>query len=166
VVRLNNATYDREKFIKNGINHIDLYFLDGSTPSEEIIEAFLETSEKEKNALAVHCKAGLGRTGSLIACYAMKHFGFPADAFIGFIRIMRPGSVLGPQQHFLNEIQDRCFKKGQIYRKAHNMNDDLCLKFESLNIPGKKVAMTKDDIDKMENGDFNQGERLNARKNK
>ena len=51
--------------------------------------------------MAIHCKAGLGRTGSLIAAYAMKHYRFPADAFIGYIRICRPGSVLGPQQQFL-----------------------------------------------------------------
>jgi len=46
-------------------------------------------------------KAGLGRTGSLIACYAMKHYRFPAAAFIGWIRICRPGSILGPQQNWL-----------------------------------------------------------------
>lgn len=53
--------------------------------------------------MAVHCKAGLGRTGCLIASYAMKHYKFPAAFFIGWIRICRPGSILGPQQHFLIE---------------------------------------------------------------
>jgi len=42
-------------------------------------------------------QAGLGRTGSLIAMYAMKHYHFPAADFIGWIRIARPGSILGPQ---------------------------------------------------------------------
>jgi cell division cycle 14 len=101
VVRLNNVTYDREKFIKNGIKHVDMYFLDGSTPPDNIVEEFLDLSEKEKHGLAVHCKAGLGRTGTLIAAYAMKHFRFPAEAFIGYIRICRPGSILGPQQQYL-----------------------------------------------------------------
>ena len=53
--------------------------------------------------MAVHCKAGLGRTGTLITCYAMKNYKIPAHAMIGWIRVCRPGSVLGPQQHFLCE---------------------------------------------------------------
>jgi len=60
------------------------------------VNEFLKISENEKGALAVHCKAGLGRTGTLIGCYAMKHFKFPAVYFIGWIRIARPGSILGP----------------------------------------------------------------------
>jgi hypothetical protein len=35
---------------------------------------FLEIAESEPGALAIHCKAGLGRTGVLICCYIMKHF--------------------------------------------------------------------------------------------
>ena len=61
-----------------------------------IQDKFLEIAEKDKSAIGVHCKAGLGRTGSLIGCYAMKHYRFPAAAFIGWIRICRPGSILGP----------------------------------------------------------------------
>lgn len=86
-----------------------MYFIDGSTPPDSIIEEFLELSEKDKNGIAIHCKAGLGRTGSLIAAYAMKHYRFPAAAFIGFIRICRPGSILGPQQQFLCVIFIRMY---------------------------------------------------------
>lgn len=81
-----------------------MYFPDGSVPSSQIVDRFLEVTENEKQCVAVHCKAGLGRTGSLIACYVMKHYQFNAADFIGWIRIARPGSILGPQQHFLLEI--------------------------------------------------------------
>ena len=73
-----------------------MYFLDGSVPPDAIIDQFLAAAEAEKGAIAVHCKAGLGRTGTLIALYIMKHLGFPPADFIGWIRIARPGSILGP----------------------------------------------------------------------
>ena len=92
---------------------MELYFLDGTTPTEEIIQKFLTAVENEKGAVAVHCKAGLGRTGSLIACYAMKWFKISAPDFIGWIRIARPGSILGPQQQFLMEMERKCFEWGQ-----------------------------------------------------
>jgi len=47
--------------------------------------------------------AGLGRTGTLIACYIMKHYKFTAAEAIAWIRICRPGSIIGPQQEFLVE---------------------------------------------------------------
>lgn len=68
--------------------------------------------EKEKGAIAVHCKAGLGRTGTLIGLYAMKHFGFPAAAFTGWIRIARPGSILGPQQNYLIQNEKKMMDMG------------------------------------------------------
>ena len=42
----------------------------------------------------------------------MKHFGFPPAAFTGWIRIARPGSILGPQQQYLITMDDRMLKAG------------------------------------------------------
>jgi cell division cycle 14 len=72
----------------------------------EIVNAFIDLVDNSKGAVAVHCKAGLGRTGTLIGCYAMKRFAFDPTAFIGWIRLARPGSVLGPQQHYLINVEE------------------------------------------------------------
>lgn len=45
VVRLNKPQYDKTIFAKNDIKHIDLYFLDGSTPPDDIVDKFLEVTE-------------------------------------------------------------------------------------------------------------------------
>ena len=118
VIRLNNDKYDKTKFTSKGIKHLDLYFLDGSAPKDHIVNKFLEECEKEKGAIAVHCKAGLGRTGSLIALYIMKHVGFPPADFIGWIRIARPGSILGPQQQYLCNMDEKMMKAGGAAKRA------------------------------------------------
>ncbi|VDM62530.1 unnamed protein product [Angiostrongylus costaricensis] len=101
VVRLNVRMYDAKKFTDAGFDHVDLFFIDGSTPSEKIVERFISVVDNAKGAVAVHCKAGLGRTGTLIACWMMKEFGLNAAECMAWLRICRPGSVIGPQQEYL-----------------------------------------------------------------
>ncbi|KAH9269313.1 hypothetical protein BASA83_008675 [Batrachochytrium salamandrivorans] len=101
IIRLNNKTYDKRKFIEAGIEHIELYFPDGTTPPDAILKRFLDICEAREGPIAVHCKAGLGRTGSLIASYIMKHYKMTACEVISFMRVLRPGSIVGPQQNYL-----------------------------------------------------------------
>lgn len=166
VVRLNNPIYEGKKFTEAGINHYDLEFEDGSCPPEEKWLKFIQVAEKE-SCLAVHCKAGLGRTGSMIGLYIMKHYRFPADAFIGWIRICRPGSILGPQQKWLNIMQEKMFTMCSSSPIYANLSDDiksLSKLLSSLSISEHKMDATEKEI--FEKGQQGQGDWLNQQKRK
>ncbi|CAH1103173.1 unnamed protein product [Psylliodes chrysocephalus] len=122
IVRLNKKAYDSNRFVQAGFDHKDLYFVDGGTPSDRILQHFISICEHSKGAVAVHCKAGLGRTGSLIGCYIMKHYKFTAEEAIAWIRICRPGSIIGHQQSWLQEKQKQMWDAGEIYRKKHDIS--------------------------------------------
>ncbi|EPQ59613.1 tyrosine protein phosphatase [Gloeophyllum trabeum ATCC 11539] len=104
VVRLNNQLYDKTLFEERGIKHVEMYFDDGTNPTDEIVRQFIDLSDEvveSGGVVAVHCKAGLGRTGTLIGAYLIWKYGFTAHEAIGFMRILRPGSVVGPQQQYM-----------------------------------------------------------------
>ena len=82
-------------------------------------------SKANSGAIAIHCKAGLGRTGTLIGLWAMKHFQIPAESFIGWIRIARPGSILGPQQFYLPQMEPNYIFTHHSAQKSRLMTQKL-----------------------------------------
>ncbi|KAM4871713.1 dual specificity protein phosphatase CDC14A isoform 4-T5 [Thomomys bottae] len=46
----------------------------------------------------------------------MKHYRFTHAEIIAWVRICRPGSIIGPQQHFLEEKQASLWVQGDIFR--------------------------------------------------
>ena len=99
---------------------MDLYYEDGGNPSEEILQAFLQLCETERGAIAVHCKAGLGRTGTNIAAYMMKHYGYTARETMAwcrygnfYLRLLQKlckvrGTFTGPGCRFFLPYRSNC----------------------------------------------------------
>ena len=106
VVRLNSELYSPSYFAALGIEHVDMIFDDGTCPPLPLVKKFIRLAHEiittQKKSIAVHCKAGLGRTGCLIGAYLIYRYGFTANDLIAFMRFMRPGMVVGPQQHWLH----------------------------------------------------------------
>lgn len=84
----------------HGLRHEEMGFADMSAPGPELVDEFVRLvrqSLDEGRAVAVHCGAGLGRTGTMLACF-LVHQGRSADAAIAEVRRLRPGSVETPEQ--------------------------------------------------------------------
>ena len=88
-----------------------MIFDDGTCPTLPMVRKFIKLAHEiitvKGKSIAVHCKAGLGRTGCLIGAYLIYRHGFTANEVIAFMRFMRPGMVVGPQQHWLHLNQGK-----------------------------------------------------------
>lgn len=59
VVRLNTELYDRTTFLDRGIDHMELYFDDGTNPTDEIVRTFIDVADRiieEGGVVAVHVR--------------------------------------------------------------------------------------------------------------
>ena len=90
---------------RNWLNEAGLFSMhipveDMHPPSAKQIELCISAIAKAHAkgfAAAIHCGAGLGRTGTMVACYFVKK-GMTAPGAIAHVRRLRPGSIETPEQ--------------------------------------------------------------------
>ena len=100
IIRLNDKLYDASVYKRYSIKVHEMEFPDGTCPEDNIIREFISLTEdyiRQRKAVAVHCRAGLGRTGTLIGLYIMYKYGFDAKPLIAWMRICRTGMVVSSQ---------------------------------------------------------------------
>ena len=84
-----------ENWIKE-IDYLHVPTPDFTAPDMDRIDTainFIHENISENQAVMVHCAAGMGRAGTILACYLVKYEKYSAQDAINKVRKERPGSI-------------------------------------------------------------------------
>ncbi len=73
---------------------------------EEAVD-FIHERINNNDPVMVHCAAGIGRTGTILACYLIKYQKYSAKEAIEKVRKERPGSIQSEQQEIVVGLYEK-----------------------------------------------------------
>jgi len=94
----------RELYTKTGMSVIYLPIQDFGVPDESELRNSIERAVqilRNGHNLAIHCSAGIGRTGTFAACLFKRTWGITGEQSIEWIRQLVPGAVETEEQEHL-----------------------------------------------------------------
>jgi len=96
-----------------GLGYLHIPTEDLSAPDIDKIDAivdFIHEQIKNKDPVMVHCAAGIGRTGTILASYLIKYQNLTAGEAIKKIRQERPGSIQSESQEMAVTFYEKFLK--------------------------------------------------------
>lgn len=96
VVTVREVPLPSEWFDGGDIDYLHLMVEDYGAPTMEVLDEavnYIDKKIRSGEPVLVHCAAGKGRTGAVLAAYMIKNENISAGQAIEKIRLMRPGSV-------------------------------------------------------------------------
>ena len=95
IVSLTESRLEKAFIEEFGFRYLHLPVADFTPPNTAQIDQFLQfqrDAETDGLGTVVHCGAGLGRTGTILAC-ALVARGIPAAEAVDRVRVLRPYSI-------------------------------------------------------------------------
>jgi protein-tyrosine phosphatase len=92
LINLTESRHDAAQFSRLGIVELHLPVKDFHPPAPEQVRAAIDFLARAPGPVLIHCRGGLGRTGTLIACLYVSR-GMTVEDAIARTRAERPGTI-------------------------------------------------------------------------